>query len=148
MSQNWRLRFHNLQYKNLMCCLLTPKFLDYPKRCWLQEYHTFRLNNPMFWLEKFDQQMKRTALWCLKNWIQSCLVFKEQNFFVFPGRKLDIFSLSLIKEVLLLNTRVICFSLRSYFLRRPQHFAKSSPYFWLAKVRWRFCKILWPSQNI
>ena len=37
-------------------------------------------------------------------------------------------------------------------MRRPQHFAKSSPYFWLAlhrtKVRWRFCKILWPSQNI
>ena len=31
-------------------------------------------------------------------------------------------------------------------------FAKSSPYFWLAlhrtKVRWRFCKILRPSQNI
>ena len=40
----------------------------------------------------------------------------------------------------------------SYILRRPQHFAKSSPYFWLAlhrtKVRGRFCKILWPSQNI
>ena len=41
----------------------------------------------------------------------------------------------------------------SYILRRPQNFAKSSPYFWLAihtrtKVRWRFCKILWPSQNI
>ena len=31
-------------------------------------------------------------------------------------------------------------------------FWDSSPYFWLAlhrtKVRWRFCKILWPSQNI
>ena len=31
-------------------------------------------------------------------------------------------------------------------------FAKSSPHFWLAlhrtKVRWRFHKILWPSQNI
>ena len=40
----------------------------------------------------------------------------------------------------------------SYFLRRPQNFAKSSPYFWLAlhrtKVRWKFRKILWPSQNI
>ena len=38
------------------------------------------------------------------------------------------------------------------FLRRPQNFAKSSPYFWLAlhrtKVRWRFRKILWPSQNM
>ena len=37
-------------------------------------------------------------------------------------------------------------------LRRPQNFAKSTPYFWLAlhrtKVRWRFRKILWPSQNI
>ena len=37
-------------------------------------------------------------------------------------------------------------------LRRPQNFAQSSPYFWLAlhrtKVRWRFRKILWPSQNI
>ena len=33
-----------------------------------------------------------------------------------------------------------------------QNFAKSSPHFWLqylkSKVRWRFCKILWPSQNI
>ena len=40
----------------------------------------------------------------------------------------------------------------SYILRRPENFAKSSPYFWLAlhrtKVRWRFRKILWPSQNI
>ena len=37
-------------------------------------------------------------------------------------------------------------------MRRPQNFEKSSPYFWLcvlwSKVRWRFCKILWPSQNI
>ena len=37
-------------------------------------------------------------------------------------------------------------------LRRPQNFAKSSPYFWLAlhrtKVRSRFDKILRPSQNI
>ena len=40
----------------------------------------------------------------------------------------------------------------SYILWRPQNFAKSHPYIWLAlhrtKVRWRFCKILWPSQNI
>ena len=40
----------------------------------------------------------------------------------------------------------------SYILRRPQHFAKSSSYFWLAlhktKVRWRFRKFFWPSQNI
>ena len=38
------------------------------------------------------------------------------------------------------------------FWGRPQNFAKSSPYFWLqfiqSKVRGRFCKILWPSQNI
>ena len=37
-------------------------------------------------------------------------------------------------------------------MRRPRNFVKSSPYFWLyvlrSKVRWRFCKILWPSQNI
>ena len=37
-------------------------------------------------------------------------------------------------------------------LRRPQNFVKSPPHFWLAlhrtKVRWRFRKILWPSQNI
>ena len=43
-------------------------------------------------------------------------------------------------------------SLSSYILRRPQNFAKSSPNFWLqyiqSKVRWRFRKILWPSQNI
>ena len=36
--------------------------------------------------------------------------------------------------------------------KRPQNLSKSSPYFWLAlhktKVRWRFCNILWPSQNI
>ena len=40
----------------------------------------------------------------------------------------------------------------SYILRRPQSFAKSRPFFWLAlrrkKVRWRFRKILWLSQNI
>ena len=40
----------------------------------------------------------------------------------------------------------------SYILRRPQNFAKSSPYFWLhyiqSKVRGRFRKVLWPSQNI
>ena len=34
----------------------------------------------------------------------------------------------------------------------PQNFSKSPPYFWLAlyrtNVRWRFRKILWPSQNI
>ena len=40
----------------------------------------------------------------------------------------------------------------SYILRRPQNVAKSSPYFWLAvhrrKVRWRFHKVLWPSQDI
>ena len=40
----------------------------------------------------------------------------------------------------------------SYILRRPQNFAKSSPYFWLTlhrtKVRWRFCKMLWPSQTV
>ena len=37
-------------------------------------------------------------------------------------------------------------------LRRPQNFAKSSPYFCpqyiQTKVRWRFCKILWPFRNI
>ena len=40
----------------------------------------------------------------------------------------------------------------SYIQRRPQNFAKSSPYFWLeyiqSKVRGRFRKILWRSQNI
>ena len=40
-----------------------------------------------------------------------------------------------------------------YILRRPQNFAKSSPNFWLqyiirSKVRWKFRKILGPSQNI
>ena len=37
-------------------------------------------------------------------------------------------------------------------LRRPHNFAKSSPCFWLTlhrtKVRWRFRKISWPSQNL
>ena len=40
----------------------------------------------------------------------------------------------------------------SYILRRPLSFATSLLYFWLAlhrtKVRWRFRKILRPSQNI
>ena len=40
----------------------------------------------------------------------------------------------------------------SYVLIRPQNFAKSPPYFCLyvlqTKVRWRYRKILWPSQNI
>ena len=39
----------------------------------------------------------------------------------------------------------------SRILRRPQNFAKSLPYFCLyelySKVRWKFRKILWPSQN-
>ena len=39
-----------------------------------------------------------------------------------------------------------------YSLLRPQNLAKFSSYFWLAlnrtKVRWRFRKILWLSQNI
>ena len=34
----------------------------------------------------------------------------------------------------------------SYILRSPQNFAKSSPC--KTKVRWRFRKILWPSQNL
>ena len=42
--------------------------------------------------------------------------------------------------------------LKFIYLRRPQNFEKSPPNFWLAlhrtKVRWRFSKILWPSQNI
>ena len=37
-------------------------------------------------------------------------------------------------------------------MRRPQNFVKSLPYFCLqyiqTKVRWRFRKLLWPSQNI
>ena len=39
-----------------------------------------------------------------------------------------------------------------FILKKPQNFAKSSPNFWLqyiqSKVRRRFRKILWPSQNI
>ena len=42
--------------------------------------------------------------------------------------------------------------LSSYILRGPQNFAKSPPYFCLQYiqtiVKWRFLKILWPSQNI
>ena len=42
------------------------------------------------------------------------------------------------------------YTLSSYILRRPQNFAKSP--LWLAlrrkKVRFRFRKILWPSQNL
>ena len=38
------------------------------------------------------------------------------------------------------------------YSKKPKNFAKSSPYFWLqyiqSKVRGRFRKILWPSQNI
>ena len=44
------------------------------------------------------------------------------------------------------------FILKFVYLRRPQNFAKSPPDFCLqyiqTKVRWRFCKVLWPSQNI
>ena len=39
-----------------------------------------------------------------------------------------------------------------YILRRPQNFENFPPYFCLqyiqTKIRWRFRKILWPSQNI
>ena len=47
---------------------------------------------------------------------------------------------------------VFSFKVHRYILRRPQNFAKSSPYFWLhyilSKAWGRFRKILWPSQNI
>ena len=40
----------------------------------------------------------------------------------------------------------------SYILRRPQSCMKSLPYIWLLQhrtnLRWRFRKILWPSQNV
>ena len=43
-------------------------------------------------------------------------------------------------------------SVKFIYSEKPQNFAKSPPYFWLAlhrtKVRWRFRKILRPSQNI
>ena len=52
-------------------------------------------------------------------------------------------------ELAVKNNRL---KLSSYILRRPQNFAKSPLCFWLAlhrtKVRWKFCKILWPSQNV
>ena len=39
-----------------------------------------------------------------------------------------------------------------YILRRSQNFAKSLPQIWLAlhrkSLRWRFCNISWPPQNI
>jgi hypothetical protein len=45
-----------------------------------------------------------------------------------------------------------CFVKVHIFWEGHKIFAKSSPYFWLAlhrtKVRWRFDKFLWPSQNI
>ena len=40
----------------------------------------------------------------------------------------------------------------SYMLRRPQYFEKSPPYIWpllhRTNLSRRFCKIVWPSQNI
>ena len=43
-------------------------------------------------------------------------------------------------------------ALKFRYSKKVPKFSKSSPYFWLAlhrtKVRWRFLKILWPSQNI
>ena len=42
--------------------------------------------------------------------------------------------------------------LKLIYSEKATNFSKSSPYFWLqyiqSKVRWRFRKILWPSQNI
>ena len=42
------------------------------------------------------------------------------------------------------------FAQKFIYSEKATNFAKSPPYFWLAihKVRWRFCNILWPSQNI
>ena len=65
-----------------------------------------------------------------------CLLCVKTNYkFLFPFKTMNVFKL-----------------LSSCILRRPQNFEKSPPYFWLAlhrtKVRWRFLKILWPSQNI
>ena len=49
-------------------------------------------------------------------------------------------------------TSIVNDSKSSFILRRRQDFAKSPPYFCLqciqTKVRWRICKIVWPSQNI
>ena len=51
------------------------------------------------------------------------------------------------------SKQLIWFFLQSsHILRRPQNFAKFPPYFCLqyiqTKGRWRFRKILWPSQNV
>ena len=62
-----------------------------------------------------------------------------------PTKEMRYVTASWSKFSLNLFTEEVC-------LRRPQNFAKSSPYFWLqciqSKVSWRFLKNLWPSQNI
>ena len=75
------------------------------------------------------------------------LVLNDCSAFKLPFGRAQIVSVSLFK-----NSVLDSIFLASYILRGPQKFAKSSFEFWLAmhgtKVRWRFPKILWPSQNI
>ena len=67
----------------------------------------------------------------------------SQNFVTF-SEYTNFNTLFITKQVVYLHDKNI--------LRRPQNFAKSPPYFCLqyiqTKVRWRFLKILWSSQNI
>ena len=84
-------------------------------------------------------------------WPSLCFVWKMVVFvMVIPG-------LLMIENQQSMLNFVTCFhevfsKVDMYILRRPQNFAKSSPYFSLAlhrtKLRWRFRKIVWPSQII
>ena len=84
------------------------------------------------------------TLWYLQNLeFNKDLIIKASQMFHFRS---SILKHSISCYLLFLSCKV------HMFWESAQKFAKSPPYFWLAlrrtKVRWRFCKIVWPSQDI
>ena len=108
----------------------------------------------MCWFHFDTRGYKNSKLWREKICIMQSHVMKKVKAKAFKM----VYRLALQRRRYLLSRSQQIFwshkvhSLSSYILRRPQNFAKSPPYFWQVlhrtKVRWRFRKILWPSQNI
>ena len=98
--------------------------------------------------------LKKTLLVPLSNWN---LIFWRGLFqmllsgvFILKNRKRGISTFPVSKYHLISVSK--SYKWRSYILRRPQNFEKFPPYFCLqyiqTKVRGRFRKIFWPSQNV
>ena len=120
------------------------------QNCWRHNMTVWSFNfmnffQPIFW-RAFFYLAKNKFTWC------DFTIFFQSRF-----SKFSVIAYLLHIQNLSNCCRHECYqsisrNLHITLLRRPQNFVKSSPNFWLAlhrtKVRWRFCKILWPSQNV